>query len=145
MFLWRSDFTSRVWYGFIKSILVRMFRPINFSDGVLFVTVCGVAPYVVRKSTNVSFRGLRLPLFDSSPFFAVWTYLSACPFELWWYAAVQICFTPISLIKFLKSCDVNCGPLSETSWIGKPYWENHLLRQYYCYTQNNKHVFCPLG
>ena len=92
-----------------------MFRPINISDGVHFVTVCGVALYVVRKSTNVSFRGLWLPLFDSSPFFTVWTYLSACPFELWWYAAVRICFTPISLTKFLKSCDVNCGPLSETS------------------------------
>ena len=91
------------------------------------VTVCGVFLFRNKKFASLcSIVNLGWPSWcDATCFrsacFRICTERSAAPFDAGWYGGVRVCLIPFIFMKFVKSCDTNWGPLSDTTSSGSPY------------------------
>ena len=110
-----------------RSRCIRSERPTNSSHGGVFVVVCGVHRYCNRKLLNLWESDRSSPRLAFMAFLNVCTSLSAKPFDAGWYGEQRMCFTPFFLQKVANSSEVNCGPLSLTNCVGKPWAANRRL------------------
>lgn len=100
--------------------LVNMALPCKSSVGVHCVVACGIARYACRKSLVKSFHPLPSSEAVCKLSFKLRLKRLTSPFALGYYTDDVLCKIPLFCKNSLKSCEVNCTPLSEISSFGFP-------------------------
>ena len=85
--------------------------------------------YIISKNcANRCFSDSPVSIFLTACFIACTALLSTAPSVAGWYGGINFCLIPLFLQKSLKSCAVNCGPLSLTIFLGNPKLAKNSLR-----------------
>lgn len=127
--------------GLRRVSLVHSSLPIKSLAGVWPVVVCDVFLHVKRKFASLLFSEVWSIFEARKVCLRVCTSLRASPFVQGWYGAEVVCLIPLYCMNWRKHSETNWGPLSETSWSGKPFRENILLSTPLCCSWRHLYYF----